>query len=380
MQCRPQGKPSTEDLPPAAQLHRSHLQRCRRLPTCAAGQAVHGGPAGEAGRQLDLGAPRLHLRCALVAGGGGGDEEGRGSSRGVSCACWRQGLLLIDINLAPALCPPHPRFSTGPLNYNPVRGPWCQFPRLSTGCWRRVGGLGGCGEQCLFASQDSAVLTWRPPLHLTRLPAPQVEEWFFHRLKAGRPIPVPGSGMQARSGGCWVGCRAGTQSWAACRPLTCVAGRNSLHSGALQASALLPPTHRLLPVAAPVLLVTAGDAAGPRQGPGHRLCQDPGQPQGRAPGVQRGWRAVSGGRLAAGSWARGPGRVALAAGLRLRGAGAAVRVMRAAARHGTRTLPARLRAPRPALAQSLPASPGLTRPCLTSPTFDPPTSHQLCDF
>lgn len=23
-----------------------------------------------------------------------------------------------------------------------------------------------------------------------------VEEWFFHRLKAGRPIPVPGSGMQ----------------------------------------------------------------------------------------------------------------------------------------------------------------------------------------
>lgn len=23
-----------------------------------------------------------------------------------------------------------------------------------------------------------------------------VEEWFFHRIKAGRPIPVPGSGMQ----------------------------------------------------------------------------------------------------------------------------------------------------------------------------------------
>ena len=23
-----------------------------------------------------------------------------------------------------------------------------------------------------------------------------VEEWFFHRLKAGRPIPVPGSGQQ----------------------------------------------------------------------------------------------------------------------------------------------------------------------------------------
>lgn len=23
-----------------------------------------------------------------------------------------------------------------------------------------------------------------------------VEEWFFHRLKAGRPIPVPNSGIQ----------------------------------------------------------------------------------------------------------------------------------------------------------------------------------------
>lgn len=23
-----------------------------------------------------------------------------------------------------------------------------------------------------------------------------VEEWFFHRIKAGRPIPVPGSGLQ----------------------------------------------------------------------------------------------------------------------------------------------------------------------------------------
>lgn len=23
-----------------------------------------------------------------------------------------------------------------------------------------------------------------------------VEEWFFHRLKAGRPIPIPNSGMQ----------------------------------------------------------------------------------------------------------------------------------------------------------------------------------------
>lgn len=26
-----------------------------------------------------------------------------------------------------------------------------------------------------------------------------VEEWFFHRLKAGRPIPVPNSGMQVGS-------------------------------------------------------------------------------------------------------------------------------------------------------------------------------------
>lgn len=24
-----------------------------------------------------------------------------------------------------------------------------------------------------------------------------VEEWFFHRIKAGRPIPVPNSGKQA---------------------------------------------------------------------------------------------------------------------------------------------------------------------------------------
>ncbi|GFH18015.1 epimerase domain-containing protein [Haematococcus lacustris] len=29
-----------------------------------------------------------------------------------------------------------------------------------------------------------------------------VEEWFFHRIKAGRPIPVPGSGMQL---GGWLG-------------------------------------------------------------------------------------------------------------------------------------------------------------------------------
>lgn len=28
-----------------------------------------------------------------------------------------------------------------------------------------------------------------------------VEEYFFHRLKAGRPIVVPGSGMQV--GNCW---------------------------------------------------------------------------------------------------------------------------------------------------------------------------------
>ena len=25
-----------------------------------------------------------------------------------------------------------------------------------------------------------------------------VEEWFFHRIKAGRPIPVPNSGQQVR--------------------------------------------------------------------------------------------------------------------------------------------------------------------------------------
>ena len=25
-----------------------------------------------------------------------------------------------------------------------------------------------------------------------------VEEWFFHRIKEGRPIPVPGSGLQVR--------------------------------------------------------------------------------------------------------------------------------------------------------------------------------------
>ncbi len=29
-----------------------------------------------------------------------------------------------------------------------------------------------------------------------------VEEWFFHRLKAGRPIPVPGSGQQVTQVGC----------------------------------------------------------------------------------------------------------------------------------------------------------------------------------
>lgn len=25
-----------------------------------------------------------------------------------------------------------------------------------------------------------------------------VEEWFFHRIAAGRPIPIPGSGQQVR--------------------------------------------------------------------------------------------------------------------------------------------------------------------------------------
>lgn len=32
-----------------------------------------------------------------------------------------------------------------------------------------------------------------------------VEEYFFHRIKAGRPIVVPGSGMQVGDDGC--GCR-----------------------------------------------------------------------------------------------------------------------------------------------------------------------------
>lgn len=44
-----------------------------------------------------------------------------------------------------------------------------------------------------------------------------VEEWFFHRLKEGRPIPVPGSGMQ-------VGCHGGWLVWwlPACTRTSCL--------------------------------------------------------------------------------------------------------------------------------------------------------------
>ena len=33
-----------------------------------------------------------------------------------------------------------------------------------------------------------------------------VEEWFFHRIKARRPIPVPGSGMQVHIADSWLPC------------------------------------------------------------------------------------------------------------------------------------------------------------------------------
>lgn len=46
---------------------------------------------------------------------------------------------------------------------------------------------------------DSKGVNWtsiRPVYIYGPLNYNPVEEWFFHRLKAGRPIPIPGSGVQ----------------------------------------------------------------------------------------------------------------------------------------------------------------------------------------
>ena len=52
---------------------------------------------------------------------------------------------------------------------------------------------------CLLQEAGVAWTSIRPVYIYGPLNYNPVEEWFFHRIKAGRPIPVPGSGMQVES-------------------------------------------------------------------------------------------------------------------------------------------------------------------------------------
>ncbi len=118
-----------------------------------------------------------------------------------------------------------------------------------------------------------------------------VEEWFFHRIKAGRPIPVPGTGMQVGRG---LG--SGTTAALAAEPaipapetaMQCHDGHSfsSMLYWAMETSAGRVPSLPPPPLPAPThAVLCAGHPAGPREGPGHCICQDPRQPEGRVPGA-----------------------------------------------------------------------------------------------
>lgn len=55
---------------------------------------------------------------------------------------------------------------------------------------------GKLNTEALLQSRDVNWTSIRPVYIYGPLNYNPIEEWFFHRLKAGRPIPIPGSGMQ----------------------------------------------------------------------------------------------------------------------------------------------------------------------------------------
>lgn len=52
---------------------------------------------------------------------------------------------------------------------------------------------------CLIQRQHECGTAYKVDMHAGPLNYNPVEEWFFHRIKAGRPIPVPNSGLQVGS-------------------------------------------------------------------------------------------------------------------------------------------------------------------------------------
>lgn len=58
---------------------------------------------------------------------------------------------------------------------------------------------GKLDTESLLASRGVNWTALRPVYIYGPLNYNPVEEWFFHRLKAGRPIPIPGSGIQITS-------------------------------------------------------------------------------------------------------------------------------------------------------------------------------------
>ena len=86
-----------------------------------------------------------------------------------------------------------------------------------------------------------------------------VEEWFFHRLKAGRPIPVPSSGMQVCRGG-W------SRSWRVASGPTNNQGIRAWGSGARACCPMSSAWAELLTSAHPCVspCMPTGDPAGPR--------------------------------------------------------------------------------------------------------------------
>lgn len=55
---------------------------------------------------------------------------------------------------------------------------------------------GKLNTEAMLQSRDANWTSIRPVYIYGPLNYNPIEEWFFHRLKAGRPIPIPGSGMQ----------------------------------------------------------------------------------------------------------------------------------------------------------------------------------------
>ena len=175
-----------------------------------------------------------------------------------------------------------------------------------------------------------------------------VEEWFFHRIKAGRPIPVPNSGQQVRvmhaplaqsqpidcvGISCWTFCilygdfefdRRSQQVPTECRCMRLASNFvrccYTCHTCSAQASGLVQKqqSQKLLTSACVITLgggkvsrsaagkvhsdvqmphilscgMAAGDTAGSCEGPSNSLPQDLGQLQSKEPDLQHLRRAI----------------------------------------------------------------------------------------